>query len=70
VTTTEFWKLPEPDLRRINETTRYETDYGGGGMKDKFAVLVDQDGIIVEAQELGRRSEPEWTELLDIVTRR
>ena len=69
VTKTDFWRLPDPDHRRINEKSKYEEAYGGrwAQVVDQFAVLVNRDGIIVEARTFRSGSEQEWVELLDAV---
>ncbi|HEU4643352.1 MAG TPA: hypothetical protein VFS44_12930 [Gemmatimonadaceae bacterium] len=56
VTTTQFWRLGEPDRRRIDRPTPNETHYSFGRsweIKPGMTFLVDRDGTIVDAVELG-----------------
>lgn len=53
VSSTPFWRLPAPDLRRIDQTVINDTSYTFGGValgvNQTFEFLVDQDGIVVYA---------------------
>ncbi|HEX7940617.1 MAG TPA: hypothetical protein VF488_02365, partial [Gemmatimonadaceae bacterium] len=56
VTATDFWRLDDPDRRRIDRPTPNETHYSFGRsweLKPGMAFLVDRDGTILEVGTLG-----------------
>ncbi len=68
VTETPFWRVPEPDRRRINEQTEnelfYESGYG-------WATLVDDEGLVVKKLWLGSpSSEEELEKLITVLSQR
>ena len=74
VATREFWRLPDPDRRRINRDVPNTTNYSFGrswvaGNESVF--LVDPSGTIVEVGSLiAPSNEPHFAELIEILRRR
>jgi len=67
VTTTPFWRLPDPDSRRIDKIVPNNANYSFGktwrvGSGSMF--LVDSDGLIAEAWRLREKELGELIELL------
>jgi hypothetical protein len=67
VTTTPFWRLPNPDSRRIDKVVPNMEHYSFGktwrvGSGSMF--LVDSDGLIADAWRLGEKDLGEFIELL------
>lgn len=67
VTSTPFWRLPEPDARRIDKDTPNLTHYSFGkswrvGSGSMF--LVDSDGIIADAWRLREQELGQFIEVL------
>ena len=71
VTETKFWRLPEPDSRRINREVPNQVNYSFGKTwqaTNRSAYLIDRNGIIVSVfAPLERRSEPNAEQLIDIL---
>lgn len=71
---TAFWRLPDPDSRRLSRPTGNRTNYNFGKRWktiNSSAYLIDQDGIIVHARQMNRWSVYEdYEELIDILLRR
>ncbi|MBX6333368.1 MAG: hypothetical protein IRY91_16090 [Gemmatimonadaceae bacterium] len=70
MTSSQFWKLPPPDARRIDKTMQNRTRYvfvnnAGGPPSNEF--LIDQDGLIVSA--FGR-SETDLAQLIEVLLQR
>jgi len=73
VTRTAFWRISDPDRRKILEPTRTEQDYRFGAaipLPVLQAFLIDADGIIVDGAQLTRHTERDWNDLLEILARR
>lgn len=74
VTETEYWRLPSPDGRRIEQESENHKNYGFGGSwkgaHHNGAFLIDQDGIIVRSTVLDRQWEAEFVELIEILLER
>ena len=73
VSTTPFWRIADPDRRRVLENTENETAYAFGADVDESqlrAVLIDGDGTVVDVRSLGRETERDWNELLEILLKR
>lgn len=74
VTATQFWRLAEPDRRRIDRPTPNETHYSFGRsweIKPGMTFLVDRDGIIVDAVELGvPETEPQFGREVEVLMER
>lgn len=74
VVNTQFWRLPNPDRRRINQERESSADYKavydllftGGGT----ALLIDGQGFVVDTQLLRREAEPEIIQLIEAVLAR
>jgi hypothetical protein len=66
VTKTEFWRLPEPDRRRIDRDRPNEVHYSFGRRSEKptvgSAFLIDRDGRVVHWGELVRDTESTFTQ--------
>jgi hypothetical protein len=73
VTAADFWHLNDPDHRRIDEPTQNHTNYmfgHGNTVINRFAVLTDRDGVIIEAMEIGRDNESVWKQLIEVLESR
>jgi hypothetical protein len=69
----EFFRLEQPDRRRIDEPTANMTGYAfgiWGGAGNKEAYLVDVNGMILHSGQLNRSLERQFRELLDVVMNR
>lgn len=71
VTATDFWRLPEPDRRRIDRDRPNEVSYSFGRhwpVKPLSAYLVDRDGVIVGVVNLTERNaSEELAKLVDAI---
>ncbi|HEX6047974.1 MAG TPA: hypothetical protein VFZ21_01850, partial [Gemmatimonadaceae bacterium] len=71
VAATDFFRLPEPDRRRIDRPNPPNfTPYTFGRswpMVAGSAFIIDRDGTIVHAGELDRVHERQWSELIEIL---
>jgi hypothetical protein len=71
VADTKFWRLPEPDSRRINRDDPNQVAYSFGKTwqaTNKSAYLIDRNGTIVSVfAPLERRSESNAVQLIDIL---
>jgi hypothetical protein len=66
VTRTEFWRLPEPDRRRIDVETNNIRSFSFGGtyrLNRSEAFLIDRDGTIVKSAPLAYNSERDFGRL-------
>ncbi|HXE57157.1 MAG TPA: hypothetical protein VNK43_04090 [Gemmatimonadales bacterium] len=75
MTATDFWRLPDPDGRRIDRDAPNRVNYSFGkswadGAKNRRAFLVDQDGIVVHVRDINRYSEEEFGEMIEILLAR
>jgi hypothetical protein len=73
VTATPFWRLPDPDRRRIDEEIANRTNYRiffGKPAAPGLAIIVDREGIIVDASSLHRYSESHLAEVIEILVNR
>ncbi len=69
VTETPFWRITDPDRRRINEVIDNRKNYSFGSwvIRPQMGVLVDRDGTIVYTNILGRMAERRFGELIRIL---
>lgn len=68
---TAFWKLPNPDRRRVNEPTDNIGNYTQSSPFGAWVYLVDRDGVIIHSaapQDL-RNVENELREMLEVILR-
>jgi hypothetical protein len=81
VTTTPFWRLPDPDRRRIARDTPNETNYSFARswpvtVSREFngipaiPFLIDEQGFVVDANFGLRPAELEWPELIETLLSR
>jgi len=72
VSQTPFWRLEEPDRRRINEPVANNIHYSFGEwrVRPQMAFLVAQDGTIIYANTLGHNSERRFRELIEVLEAR
>lgn len=72
--TTAFWRLPDPDSRRLSRPTDNRVDYSFGKRwkaVNSSAYLIDQDGIVVHARQMNRWAVYEdFGELIEILLER
>lgn len=69
----KFFKLPEPDGRRIDEPNENSINYlfgANGRVRSGVFYLIDEDGTVIFSGGLDRYTEKALTQLLDIVTSR
>lgn len=69
ITETPFWRLSDPDRRRINEEIDNRKNYSFGSwiVKPQMGVLVDREGTIVYTNILGRTTERRFGELIQVL---
>lgn len=75
---TPHWYLPDPDERRINRETANEINYTFGGRWQAFnsntpplyAILVDQDGIVVAIEKMNQDNEEYFARMIEILLER
>jgi hypothetical protein len=77
VTATDFWRLDDPDRRRVDRPTANETHYSFGHsweLTPGMAFLVDRDGTILEVGTLGLKDsmgvpdvEMQFAQLIEIL---
>lgn len=74
MTTRDFWRLPDPDGRRMNSPTDNSTNYSFGRnlkIANGRAFLIDQDGIVVHASEMNLSAVFEdFTAMIEILLQR
>lgn len=73
VENTEHWFLPGYDKRRIDNLTVNQKNYSPDGNRripEKTIVLIDSDGIIIDADDLDRFNERKWKEMLRAIANR
>ncbi len=69
VVNTPFFRLQAPDSRRIDRSVENAVGYHTGG--NRAAYLIDSNGmVLLFADELGRNSEKNFTDLLDVMMTR
>jgi hypothetical protein len=69
VTETPFWRISDPDRRRIDELIDNRKNYSFGTwvVRPQMGVLVDGDGTIVYTNTVGRMTERRFRELIQIL---
>lgn len=73
LTDTEFWRLPNPDGRRVTREIPNFSHYSFGKIlppHNGTAFLIDQDGVIIEANGIARNSEGYFAELIEALLAR
>ena len=72
MTTSDFWRLPDPDGRRINSTSDNRTNYSFGkkDILNGSSFLIDQDGIVVHTSLMNRVGFEDFTEMIEILLQR
>lgn len=74
MTTSDSWRLPDPDGRRLSRPTDNRTNYSFGktsGVANSSSYLIDQDGIVVHSRQMNRWSVGEdFTEMIEILLNR
>jgi hypothetical protein len=70
----KFFRLPEPDGRRIDESHQNTTNYlfgtGNTRVPAGTAFLVDIDGTVLYSSEIGPRTERQFNQLLNVIVHR
>jgi len=72
---TDYWRLPDPDARRIDTESANDRNYTfgkGGRVQSGAAFLIDEDGIVVRVDDLTAliEVEAEFTELIAVLFER
>ena len=74
MTTTNSWRLPDPDGRQVSRPTANRTNYSFGRSwkaGNSAAFLVDQSGIVVHSRQMNRWSVfDDYNELVEILLER
>jgi hypothetical protein len=70
----KFFKLPEPDGRRVDEAHENTVNYMFGSMGRRVptgtAFLVDVDGVILHSSEIVPHTERQFNQLLNVIAHR
>ena len=74
MTTSDSWRLPDPDGRRVSRPTENRTNYSFGktsGVSNSASYLIDQDGIVVHSRQMNRWSvDEDFAEMIEILLKR
>lgn len=74
MTSSEYWRLPEPDSRRIGKPSETAMAYSFGKThKNSFsgALLIDVDGTVVHTRQMNRWAEfQDYNDLIEILLQR
>lgn len=74
MTSSEYWRLPDPDSRRLGRPSETAVAYSFGrshGNANSGALLIDGDGTVVHTRQMNRWAEFEdYNELIEILLQR